>query len=192
LGFVEGIVSQLLDLLVLSPYLLPQLHSDPDLRIQLSFKSLQVLINPLHPLERGPLHLFISDEHRVRRIHALLSSGVVEGLAHGVAECGELVLELAVVLLPFLEDLGQLLILGFQLLHLGQRLLFFLVLLRELITELATEGFVLGEGLSVLVQLSEKETFFVLEFKDFLGDFLTATDDSLEFLSGGLDISVIH
>lgn len=101
-------------------------------------------------------------------------------------------LELAVVLLPFLEDLGQLLILGFQLLHLRQRLLFFLELLRELITELATESFVLGEGLSVLVQLSEKETFFVLEFKDFLGDFLTATDDSLEFLSGGLDISVIH
>ena len=190
--FVKGIVSQLLDLLVLSPYLLPQLHNDPDLRIQLCFESLQVLINPLHPLERRPLHLLISDEHRVRRIHALLSGGVVEGLAHGVAEGGELVLELAVVLLPFLEDLGQLLVLGFQLLHLGQRLLFFLVFLRELITELATEGFVLGEGLSVLVQLSEKETFFVLEFKDFLGDFLAATDDSLEFLSGGLDISVIH
>lgn len=60
-------------------------------------------------------------------------------------------LELAVVLLPFLEDLGQLIVLGFQLLHLDEGLLFFLVLLRELITELAAEGFVLGEGLSVLV-----------------------------------------
>ena len=60
-------------------------------------------------------------------------------------------LELAVVLLPFLEDLGELLVLGLQLLHLGQGLLFFLVLLRELLPELATEGHVLSEGLSVLV-----------------------------------------
>ena len=60
-------------------------------------------------------------------------------------------LELAVVLLPFLEDLGELLVLGLQLLHLAQGLLFFLVFLRELLSELATEGHVLSEGLSVLV-----------------------------------------
>jgi len=57
---------------------------------------------------------------------------------------------------------------------------------------LAAEGLVLGEGVSVLVQLGEEETFLVFEFEDLLGDLLTATDDIFEFLSGGLDIGIIH
>lgn len=44
----------------------------------------------------------------------------------------------------------------------------------------------------MLVQLGEEETFLVFEFEDLLGDLLTATDDIFEFLSGGLDISIIH
>lgn len=128
LGFI--IISfQLLDLLIFRLQFLLQLNYNPDLYIQLAFESLQVMINPLHLQQCRLLQLLLSHKHSVCRLDSLLSGRVLEGLSECVVEGGEFMLELAVGLLPLLEDLLQLLILTLQLLHLHLALLLLRVLL---------------------------------------------------------------